>query len=299
MGLEFLRPLLAAALLVGTAAGARAADIDAVASFSILADMVAHIGGEHVAVTALIGRDADAHAYQPTPGDAAAVAGADIVFVNGLGFEGWLDRLVGAAEYEGPVVTASTGVATGVMEEDGAPVTDPHAWQDLANGDIYVRNIAAGLCTVDASGCPYYTAKAEAYGARIAALDAEVAAAIAAVPEAQRRVITSHDAFGYLGRRYGVEFVAPQGISTDSEASAADVARLIDQIRADGITALFIENMSDPRLLAQIAAETGAKVGGTLYSDALSSADGPASTYLEMFRHNADLLVPAMLGNPQ
>lgn len=287
---------LAAFLVALAAPPALAAEVNAVASFSILGDMVQRVGGDRVAVTTIVGPNADTHVYEPTPADAAAVSGTQIFFVNGLGFEGWFDRLVEATGFEGPVVTASEAVKTHTMDDDGAVVTDPHAWQSLGNGLLYVANIAKGLCAVDAAGCASYTANAAAYSAELAGLDAEVKAKLAAVPEAQRKVITTHDAFGYFGLEYGVKFLAPEGISTDSEASAADVAKLIEQVRADGVKALFIENMSDPRLVEQIARETGAKVGGALYADALSRPDEPAPTYLEMFKHNIELLVPALEG---
>lgn len=314
-----MRALLATislALMTGTAL---AAPVEVVASFSILGDMVKQVGGDRVAVTTIVGPNADSHVYEPRPQDAAVLSGAQAFFVNGLGFEGWLERLVEATAFDGKVVTVSDGVVTHDMTETeghdghdeaghdeeghGDAATghdhgslDPHAWQSLGNGLIYVANIKAALCEIDAEGCATYTANAETYSAEIAALDAEVKAAIAAVPEAQRKVITTHDAFGYFAAAYGVTFLAPEGISTDSEASAADVARLIDQVKHDGVKALFIENMSDPRLVQQIAAETGAILGGSLYSDALSEPGQGAATYLEMFRHNIGLLVPALEG---
>ena len=288
--------LLAVFFVALAAPPALAAEVNAVASFSILGDMVQRVGGERVAVTTIVGPNADTHVYEPTPADAAAVSGTQIFYVNGLGFEGWLDRLVEATGFKGRVVTASAGVKTHIMDEGGTTVTDPHAWQSLRNGLLYVANIAKRLCTVDAAGCESYTANAAIYSAELSGLDAEVRAKIAAVPEAQRKVITTHDAFGYFGLEYGVTFLAPEGISTDSEASAADVAKLIEQVRAAGVKALFIENMSDPRLVEQIARETGAKVGGALYADALSRPDEPAPTYLDMFRHNIELLVPALEG---
>jgi zinc/manganese transport system substrate-binding protein len=292
----FHRALIAAATALTLTSPALAAEVDAVASFSILGDMVARVGGDRVAVTTIVGPNADTHVYEPKPGDAIAVAGADIFFVNGLGFEGWMERFVESTGYQGPLIVASDGVKTHTMDDEGETVTDPHAWQSLGNGLLYVENIAKGLCQVDAAGCETYTANAEAYEAEIAALDNAVKAGIAAVPESRRKVITTHDAFGYFGEAYGVTFLAPEGISTDAEPSAADVARLITQIKAEGVTALFIENMSDGRLVEQIADETGVQVGGELYADALSEADGPAATYLDMFRHNISLLIPAMEG---
>ncbi|WP_137151095.1 metal ABC transporter substrate-binding protein [Devosia sp. FKR38] len=326
------RTKLLIAALMGTvlALPASAAEIKAVASFSILGDIVSHVGGDRVEVTTIVGPNADTHVYEPKPADAQALSQSQVFFVNGLGFEGWLDRLVEATGFTGPVVVASTGVATHTMADDAhghgeaegedhahdatAPaeaghddhahaeesgeITDPHAWQSLKNGLIYVQNITDGLCTADPDGCATYQANAKAYSAEISALDAQVVAAVDSVPQAQRKVITTHDAFGYFGEAYGVQFLAPEGISTDSEASAADVGKLIEQIRADGVKALFIENMSDGRLVEQIARETGVTIGGELYADALSEPSEGASTYLDMFRHNVDLLVPAMAGTP-
>lgn len=291
-----MRALLATTLLALMTSTAFAAPVNVVASFSILGDMVRTVGGDRVAVTTIVGPNADTHVYEPRPQDAAALGQAQAFFVNGLGFEGWLDRLVEATGFKGAVVTASDGVATHTMDEDGETITDPHAWQSLGNGLIYVDNIKAGLCAIDPDGCPTYTANAEAYSAQISALDTEVKAQLAAAPESQRKVITTHDAFGYFAEAYGVKFLAPEGISTESEASATDVARLIDQVKAEGVKALFIENMSDPRLVQQIAGETGAKLGGALYADALSEPDEGAATYLDMFRHNVALLVPALEG---
>lgn len=270
--------------------------LKAVASFSILGDMVSRVGGDRVEVTTIVGPNSDTHIYEPKPSDAKAVAATQIFFVNGLGFEGWMDRFVESTGYKGPNIVASEGVAKREMEEDGKTITDPHAWQNLSNGLIYVKNIADGLCKVDASNCDTFRKNAAAYSAEISALDAQVRAKIDDVPKAKRLVITTHDAFGYFGAAYGVKFIAPEGLSTESEASAADVAKLITQIHTDRATALFIENMSDPRLIEQIANETGVKLGGALYADALSEKSQPGSTYLDMFKHNISLLAPAMMG---
>ncbi|HWA20558.1 MAG TPA: metal ABC transporter substrate-binding protein [Devosia sp.] len=292
-----LKMLAGAALVTLTIANpAGAAEVSAVASFSILGDMVKVIGGDRVTVTTIVGPNADTHVYEPKPGDAIAVAGADIFFVNGLGFEGWMERFVESTGYKGPLVVATTGIATHTMDDEGEVVTDPHAWQSLGNGLVYADNIAAGLCGVDAEGCATYKASAAAYKSEMSALDAEVRAEIAAIPEGKRKVITTHDAFGYFALAYGVSFLAPEGVSTESEASAQDVAKLVEQIRTEGVSALFIENMSDPRLLQQIASETGVTVGGELYADALSEPDGPAPDYLSMFRYNIGQLIPAMRG---
>ncbi|WP_421693873.1 metal ABC transporter substrate-binding protein [Aestuariivirga sp.] len=271
--------------------------VKAVASFSILGDMVSRVGGDLVEVTTIVGPNSDTHVYEPKPADATALAATQVFFVNGLGFEGWMERLVESTGFKGETVVASTGITPRTMMEEGAEETDPHAWQNLSNGLVYVNNIAEGLCKADAADCDTFKKNAATYAAEISARDAEVKAKIATVPEAKRKVITSHDAFGYFGAAYGVTFLAPEGISTESEASAADVAKLIEQVRKEGVTALFVENMSDPRLIEQIAKETGVKPGGALYADALSEKGEGGGTYLDMFKHNISLLVPAMAGS--
>src|SRR3569623_1364651 len=296
MGWNLMRLLVSLVTLAMSASVATAAPIEAVASFSILGDMVQVVGGDRVHVTTIVGPNADTHVYEPKPSDAAAVAKAQIFFVNGLGFEGWMDRFVQSTEYKGPLIVSSEGVKSHTMVDDGKTVTDPHAWQSLQNGILYVENITKGLCSLDSDGCATYQANAKAYKAQLNVLDAEVKTQIATVPEAKRKVITTHDAFLYFGGEYGVTFLAPEGISTAAEPSAAGVAKLITQLRAEGVSALFIENMSDGRLIQQIASETGVKMGGELYADALSEPDQGASTYLEMFKHNISLLIPAMLG---
>jgi zinc/manganese transport system substrate-binding protein len=292
------RLALAAAVLLLTCGAAAAEKVKAVASFSILGDMVREVGGDRVEVATLVGPNGDAHVFSPTPADAKALASAAVFFVNGLGFEGWIDRLEKAADFKGKVVVASEGVKPLTMteEEGGAPetVTDPHAWQDLANGKIYVANIRDGLIAADPEGKSAYEANAAKYLASIEAEEGAVRAALGALPEARRKIITSHDAFGYFGKAYGLEIVAPQGVSTESEASAQDVAKIIRQIRQQKIPAVFIENITDHRLLDQIARETGAKIGGELYTDALSPPDGPAPTYLDMFRNNVGALTAAL-----
>lgn len=274
------------------------APLPVVASFSILADFVREVGGDRVSVKALVGPNGDAHVYQPTPADAQALAAARLVVINGLGLEGWMTRLVKAAGSKAPTVTATQGVTTieAVEETDGhdhgsrkpgsAPPADPHAWQSIANARIYVSNIRDGLVQADPAGAEGYKARAAAYLVKLDGLEAEVKAAVQRIPADRRRIITSHDAFGYFGRAYGMAFISPQGVSTETEASARDVARIIRQIRADKIPAVFLENVSDPRLMDRIAKETGARIGGRLYSDALSAQDGPAGTYIDMMRSN-------------
>jgi zinc/manganese transport system substrate-binding protein len=277
--------------------------INAVATFTILADLVAEVGGDRVAVSTLVGPEGDAHVFEPTPASLRAVAAADILFANGLLFEGWIERLISAARYEGPVVFASEGVRplafaerAGHAHHDhqhiGAP--DPHAWQSVANARVYAANIAAALSALDPAGAAAYEANLARFLADLDVLDAEILASVAALPANRRVVITSHAAFGYFADAYGFVFLAPRGVSTDAEPTAATVAGLIDQIRAADVRAVFIESMSDPRLIEQIARETGAVVGGKLYPDALSAPDGPAPTYLEMMRHNIRTIVAAL-----
>ena len=234
--------------------------------------------------------------FEPTPADAKAVAEADIVFVNGLGLEGWMDRLVQSAAYKGPVVAATAGVKVRTMEEDGATITDPHAWQDLSNGRLYVANVAAALAAADPKDADDFRKAAEAYTAAIEAKDKWVRAELTAVPSGQREIITSHDAFGYFGAAYGVTFLAPEGVSTEAEPSAAGMAQLVRQMKNDGIKIVFFENMTSPKLVEVLAAEAGANVGGTLFSDALSPPGGPADSYLKMFDNNVPQLKAAMLG---
>lgn len=293
-----------AALLLALAASPALAQSErplrVVASFSILADIVREVGGDAVDVVALVGPDADAHVFQPSPADARHLARADLVVVNGLGFEGWIDRLVRASGYRGKVVTASQGVK---LRKDGhghggkpGHGSDPHAWQDLANAERYVANVRDALGGLRPASAGVFAQRTARYTEQIRALDREVRAQLAAVPRPKRRVITSHDAFGYFGAAYGVDFLSPQGVSTDGEASAADVAKLIDQIRRQDVRAVFVENITDPRLVERIAKEGGAVLGGRLYSDALSAPGTEADTYLKLFAHNAKALASGLTG---
>lgn len=283
------------------------ARLPVVASFSILGDLVARVGGDRVAVSTLVGPGGDAHVFQPKPADAKTLAGAKLVVVNGLGFEGWLDRLVKSSGTKAAVAVASTGVKPIAAADDDDHDkgkghdhghdhggVDPHAWQSVANTKLYVANIRDALAAADPEGRATYAANAAALLGELDGLEAEVKAAIARVPEAKRRVITSHDAFGYFAKAYGLAFLAPQGISTDAEPSAKGVAKLIAQIRREKITAVFVESMTDGRMVARIAAETGVKLGGELFSDSLSPKGGPAPTYVDMVRHNVKLLTAAM-----
>ncbi|MDR3517221.1 MAG: metal ABC transporter substrate-binding protein [Azospirillaceae bacterium] len=289
--------ILLPALLGIAAAPAAAKELAVVTSFTVLADMVKQVGGDHVQVHTLVGPNGDPHVYEPTPQDAEALAKADLVFVSGLGLEGWMTRLVTASGYKGPIIIATKGVKTRHMEEDGKEITDPHAWNSAANAVIFARNITEALVKADPDDAAAFSASGAQYQARLAALDAWARAQVATVPAGKRKIITSHDAFGYLGAAYGITFRAPAGFSTESEASAADVGALIDQIKRDKIKAVFLENSNDPRLVEQIASATGATLGGTLYAEALSTPDGPAPTYEAMFHYDLDLLVKGMAAN--
>lgn len=267
--------------------------LQVVTSFSILADLTREVGGEHIELTNLVDADADAHVYEPSADDAKALLRADLIVANGLGFEPWLERLLASSEPKGKRIDASAGVVPLMLDEDGEAVPDPHAWQSLTNAEIYVRNIAEALGELDPANLNVYIERRDAYLTRLHALLKKADAQIASLPPSQRKVVASHDAFGYLGQAWQLKFIAPQGLSTHDEPSAAEVAALIRQIRNEGVLAVFVENIRDPRLIRQIADEAGAKVGGTLYSDALASA-GPASTYLGMFEHNLDTLMAAL-----
>lgn len=308
------RSLLALpALLATRAALAQSPDrLPVVSSFSILGDMAGQIGGDRIALRVIAGPDVDAHGFQPRPSDVAALRDAAVVLRNGLGFDAWMDRLAGAAGFRGTMATVTEGITPRAMaghahDHGGAgrrqshsvgprSVPDPHAWQDLRLAPVYLRNITAALVAADPAGEATYRRNAAAYAERLAALDAWVREQVATVPQDRRRVVTSHDAFGYFAAAYGIEFLAPQGVSTEAEPSAAEVGRLIRQIRARRISAIFMENMTNPAMIRRVAAESGVQLGGRLYVDALSGPTGPAPTYEAMFRHNVGVLVPAMRG---
>jgi zinc/manganese transport system substrate-binding protein len=278
-------------LLVTSAAPVRAQDrMNVVASFSILGDFVRNVGGERVGVTILVGPDGDVHVYTPAPADARKIADAKLVVINGLGLEGWLPRLVQSAGSKATLVTASQGITPRRLGSDA----DPHAWQSVANARIYVANIRDALVAADPASAEIYRANAERYLTKLDALEREVREAVAQIPQARRKVISTHDAFGYFASAYGIEFIAPQGVSTESEVSARDIARIITQVRAAKIPAVFLENISDDRLMRRISTETGARIGGTLFSDSLTGEKGDAPTYIDMVRHNIKALTSAL-----
>lgn len=287
---------------LGSVPSAAADKPKVVATFSILADLTAQVAGDHAIVAMLVGPDGDAHVFEPGPKASAALAEADLLVANGLGFEPWLERLSEAAGFKGTLVIASEGITPLPAEQDehadeaghGHGAFDPHAFQDLANGQVYVANIAKGLAAIDPAHAAEFAANAQRLAAEMAELDARLKADFGAIPAERRRVLTSHDAFGYFSHAYGVEFLAIHGVSTEAEPSAQDLGKLIAQARAGSITAIFAENMANANLAETVSAESGIRVGGRLYADALSAADGPAPDYLALFRHNAGQLLDAL-----
>jgi zinc/manganese transport system substrate-binding protein len=293
--------VLASFIVQPACAQDKAARLKVVATFSILGDLARNVGGDRADVVTLVGSNGDIHVYTPTAADAQSVRSARLLIVNGLGLEGWLPRLIESSGSKASIVTASNGVAPRKIEasellsrhhEPGS--LDPHAWQSVANAAIYVANIRDAMAAADPANADIYKANADAYLAILKRLDHDIRDAVARIPPDRRKVISTHAAFGYFAADYGVTFLAPQGVSTDSEPSARDIAGLITQIKTEKIPAVFLENISDPRLIRQIASEAGAAVGGTLYSDSLTDADGEAPTYIELMGHNINTIVNAL-----
>ena len=287
------------AATVAFAGPASAKTVEAVASFTVLADMVRQVGGDHVHVLSMVPPNGDPHEYEPTPDDAKNLKTADLAFTSGLGLESWFSRLAKAAGYAGKLVVASDGIKTRKMEEDGKTVTDPHAWNSIPNAEIYVANIEQALIKADPDDAAVFKANAQTFQAKLKELDAYAHAQIDTVSKSDRKVLTTHDALSYFGATYGIKFVSPLGLSTENEPSAAQVATVIRQIKAEHVRAYFFENSNDPRLVKQIADATGAQPGGELFVEALSPADGPAATYLDMFKNNVDKLVAGMKASPK
>lgn len=313
-----LMGLALSSALPATSVWAAGQPLPVVASFSILQDLTRQVGGDLVTVSALVGPDGDAHVFEPTPQQARQLLQAKVLVANGLGFEGWLPRLKKASGFKGQEIVASQGIAVRTLPNSqghnhgaGADKAghdhghghhhghnhgpqDPHAWQDVRNAIVYVRNIAQGLAKADPANAAQYDQQAMHYIARLTALDASLRQRFAALPAERRSVVSTHDAFGYFAQAYGLRFVPVRGLSTESEPSARDMAALVKQVREERIGAIFVENISDPRLLEQLARETGAAIGGRLYSDALSPAGGPAATYIDMVEANASSLLKAL-----
>ncbi|WP_409361477.1 metal ABC transporter solute-binding protein, Zn/Mn family [Bartonella heixiaziensis] len=276
--------------------------IKVVASFSILADLVKNVGGDHISMTTFVGPNANTHTYEPTPHDTKALKEAHIIFINGLHLESFMDRLLTASGTKAPLIKVSTNIPPLEIENNKHDVQqnhhhssiDPHAWQTIPNVVIYVKNIATALCKIDTQSCANYSKNANAYIQKLNEMQTRITKQISTIPKDKRIIITSHDAFDYFAQEYGFIILAPQSASIEAEATAADVAKLIKQIKTNKVTALFVENISNPRLIEQISKETGLKIGGTLYSDALSDENGPAATYLNMMEHNVKTIIDAI-----
>lgn len=281
-------------VLACSSQAALAKKLNVVASFTVLADMAKQVGGEHVTVKSLVGPNGDPHSFEPSPQDSVALSKADVVIVSGLGMEGWMDRLVSASGYKGKVIVASEGISSRSMVEDGKQITDPHAWNSAENGAVYAQNIMKALMAADPQDAAAINESGSEYVTRLKLLDSWAKTRFESIPKSHRKVLTSHDAFGYFGAEYGVAFLAPVGFSTEAEANASDVAGLIKQLKNQHIKTYFIENQTDPRLVKQIAAASGAQPGGELYPEALSDADGPASTYEMAFKHNVEAIANSM-----
>ena len=297
--------VLSLAVLPASAAQDKSGRLKVVATFSILGDLARNVGGDRADVATLVGSNSDIHVYTPTAADAQSVRNARLLIVNGLGLEGWLPRLIESSGSKAGVVVASNGVAPRKIDagelisrqhDPGSP--DPHAWQSVADAAVYVANIRDAMAAADPANAAIYKANADAYLAILKRLDHDIRDAVAQIPPDRRKVISTHAAFGYFAAAYGITFLAPQGVSTDSEPSARDIARLITQIKTEKIPAVFLENISDPRLIRQVASESGAAVGGTLYSDSLTDADGEAPTYIELMEHNIRTIVSALTRRP-
>ena len=286
----FRAALSALAIMLGASPLHAEGRLNVVASFSILADLVKNVGGDHVNVASLVGPDGDVHVYTPAPQDAKIIAAAQLVVINGLGLEGWLPRLLQSSASKAVVVTLSNGVAPLRLGSEA----DPHAWQSVANAEIYVKNIRDALIQADGIDADYFRQNAERYLAELAALDREVRSEVDKIPPERRKVISTHRAFGYFAKAYGIEFIAPLGVSTETEPSARDIAAIIVQVKKDRVPAVFLENITDDRLVRRIAEETGAKLGGTLFSDSLTGENGLAPTYIALVRHNIKALTSAL-----
>ncbi|AGF75321.1 metal ABC transporter solute-binding protein, Zn/Mn family [Bartonella vinsonii] len=276
--------------------------IKVVVSFSILADLVKNVGGDHISMTTLISPNTNIHTYEPTPHDAKILRNAHIIFINGLHLEGFINRLITASDTKALLVEVSDNISPLEIKNQEQSTKrhhhhsdiDPHAWQTISNVEIYIKNIATALCKIDQPSCTSYRKNSETYIQKLKSAQETFKTKIATIPKDKRVIITSHDAFGYFAQEYGFIILAPQSASTETEATAADVAKLIKQIKANKVTALFVENISNPRLIKQISKETGLKIGGTLYSDALSDENGPVATYLNMMEHNVNTIIDAI-----
>jgi zinc/manganese transport system substrate-binding protein len=277
-----------------------------VATFSVIGDMVANIAGDHVDLTTIVGPDGDTEEYEPTAGDVPKMAGARLLFMNGLNddFEPWLDQLSKQAKFAGTKVIVTRGVKALTADDEhpngGKPkavILDQHAWMNPRNGLIYVRNITDALVRADPANADDYRTRSAAYTQELRALDGWAHAEMDAVPVAKRRALASHDSLQYFANAFGITMISVNGWTNKSEPSAADLARLTDQIRREHVKALFLDSITDPKAMERISKETGAVIGGTLFGDALSGPDGEAGTYIALIRHDVTTVKAGMLLN--
>jgi len=275
--------------------------IKVISTFSILGDFIHQVGGDRVEVLNIVGPDSDAHIFRPTPRTAQQIVQADMVFMNGLGFEGWIERQIEACGFKGPVVIATKGILPSIIvsskKDKKSHIPDPHAWHSIRNAKQYIKNILESLIQFDPKHKIEYQKRAKVYLLELQYLDEWAKIQFEKIPVAQRKVLTAHDAFQYLAKDYNIKFLAPIGISTESEASAQGVAQLIQQIKNESIKAVFIETTTNTKLIEQIADEAKVKIGGTLFSDALSKPESLGPTYLKMMHYNISLLIKGMATN--
>src|SRR6266576_4309759 len=303
---RFRLVVVGVATLLSAGVAEAAERIKVVATFSVIGDMVANVAGDRVDLVTMVGPGGDTELFKPSLADGKSVAEAKIVFMNDLNdeFEPWLEPLLKRVKFGGIKIVVSRGVKTFTSSEERAPRSkaaeeeiDQHAWLDPKNGVVYVRNIAAALAKNDPANAADYRTRAAAYTKELQDLDAWAKAEMAIVPPPKRRILSSHDSLQYLAKAYGITMLSINGWTNNSEPSAAELASLTQKIRHDGIRELFLYIITDPRAMQQVAKETGAAVGGTLYGDALSKPGGEADTYLKMIRHDVTTLIAGMMKN--
>jgi zinc/manganese transport system substrate-binding protein len=284
--------LLVFAALV-RAADAPMAKLNVVATNSIIGDWANIVGRDDIELKMLVGPDGDPHEYEPTPADSVALSSADLIFENGLGLENWLDKLYGSAESRATRVAITQGIEVRHVGGD----LDPHVWQSVKDAVVMVGNIRDALVRADPTHAGHFKARADVYIRQLTELDAWVQAQINSIPAPRRKLVTSHDAFGYFGQRYGMDISgsALESVTTEaSDPSARQIADAVDQIKRSGVPVIFLENIQNPKLIDEIASDADVKVGPPLYSDALGQPGTDGDSYIKMIRYNVQTLVRAL-----
>lgn len=270
------------------------------ATFSILGDLIKNVGKDEVEVTSVVGPNSDTHVYEPTPKDIQNLTLADLVFMNGLFFEGWMDRLIDPKDIGKRVIIVSTHITPRTHAHQNCThnthpdAIDPHAWHSIPNVITYVHEIERALSAHRPDSKTFFQENAKAYIQKLTTLHHKLQDRFAQIPENKRLAVSTHDGFGYLGETYGIRFISPLGLSTEAEASAKSLAQVIDTIKTLKVPLVFVENITSTRLMQQLCEETGTQLGPTLYSDALSPKEGPAGSYLDMMDHNTSHLLRSM-----